>query len=185
MSLLEYDLTFLRAAADELPAYLLSREVYWPLGARPPSGGRPYPRFSLGWLLLFRQRVSPQAALPEVAAALQPLDALHEKWRTAWGKKAAQEFGARLKIWQSFWNEYTERPASHASRYAYEVQRRTLLELLAGDASALPAAEVDLLAALDASLRASLVAGGFVDDPAHAAAFPRDKFWFLYGTLKS
>ena len=53
----QYEIRFLEAAAPELKRYLLSEEVYWNLGLRSPAGKRPYPQFSLGWLLVFRRRL--------------------------------------------------------------------------------------------------------------------------------
>jgi hypothetical protein len=182
---LEYELRFLQAAVEELKTYLLSSQVYWPISVRAPRGTSPYPRFSLGWLLLYRRKSSQYNGSPELDAVLAQIGQLHDQWQTAWANKAAQEFSARLTLWRGFFNDYRAEPAAHAARYPYEVQRRTLLELLRAAAREIPPAELDLLRGLDAALRLALIPGAFVDDPDYAAAFPPDQFWFLYGSLKS
>jgi hypothetical protein len=188
MSTLEYDLKFLRTGIPELQDYLLSRETYWPLGLAASAGERPYPRMTLGWLLLTLVRaeevaasVSPAPA-SSVASLRQQLQATRAQWLIAWQKKATQEFSARLKLWTNFLNEYRG-DKINANQYAYEVQRRALLHLLLAEAAEIPSAERDLLQGLDSFLQAVLEPGPFVWEPALAPAFPQATYWYLYGSL--
>ncbi len=173
----DYERTFLEAAAPELKRYLLSDEVYWNLGLRAPAGTRPYPQFSLGWLLLFRRRVGSEAN----EEVLTQIEEIEKKWKSAWARKAAREFEQRLKLWTQFMNEIRESPEMNRDRYAYEVQRRTMLELLADDADELPDEQVKLLRAMDSALRGMLKTSGFIEDEGYAGRFPKERFWFLYG----
>lgn len=184
----EYDLRYLQAGADQLEAYLLAPDLYWSIGVGAPKGEPPYPQLTLGGLLLARQRLGATAQTPAQQSDLirleRQLETLSHRWRTAWGKKARQDFHARLKLWRDFIEEYREKPAAHYDRYAYEVGRRAQLHLLAPEAIDLPPAELNALAGLDKLLRAVFIPGGFVWEASLASSFPPDTYWFLYGSLR-
>lgn len=181
----EYDLTFLQGGIPELQAYLLSHEIYWSLGLASPARERPYPQMTLGWLLLAHYRAAgwPQGKTsPQLASLTHQLETTRAKWHTAWHKKAAQEFSSRLKLWANYLNDYRA-DKTHAHQYAYESQRRVLLHLLENEAGELPSAESDLLKGMDSYLRAVLHSGDFVWEPDLASAFPKEEYWYLYGSL--
>jgi hypothetical protein len=184
-----YDLRYLQAGVDQLEAYLLASELYWPIGVNPPRGQPPYPQLTPGGLLLARQRLGAIAETPAQQAELtrleQRLEALQAHWRMAWGKKASHDFHARLKLWRNFLEEYREKPSAHYDRYAYEVTRRVQLHLLAPEAIDLPLAETQALEGLDQLLRAVFNSGAFVWDEHLAAGFPPAIFWYLYGRLRA
>jgi hypothetical protein len=190
MPSLEYDLAFLQAGIPELQGYLLSNELYWPLGLAAPVGERPYPRMTIGWLLfaqtrargwLNADRTSSQLGMAEDLR--RELEQIRERWRTAWEKKAAQEFGSRLKLLTNYINDYQGDKASHANQYTFEVQRRVILQLLAGETDQISQTELDLLKGIDSVLRAALKPGKFVWDQKVAGAFPQETYWYLYGSL--
>ena len=81
-------------------------------------------------------------------------------------------------------NDVRKDPAAHSDRYAFEVQRRAMLELLAEEADALPPEQVDLLKVLDRALRGMFKAGGFTGPAEHQNQFPPEKFWYLYGGIE-
>ena len=188
MPTFEYDLRYLQAGADQLEAYLLAPELYWPAGASAPKGEPPYPQLTLGGLLLARQRLGATAQTAAQQAELTrlegQLEALRNQWRTAWGNKARQDFHARLKLWRDFLEEYREKPSAHYDRYSYEVGRRVQLHLLAGEAIDLPQAELEVVKGLDKLLRAILRPGPFLWDELLTSSFPEPTYWYLYGTLK-
>ncbi|GAB4580511.1 MAG: hypothetical protein Fur0022_32530 [Anaerolineales bacterium] len=189
MPSLAYDLALLQGGIPELQAYLLSNEIYWSLSLVTPPGERPYPKMTLGWLLLAQARaggwvshapLSPPAH--QFAIFRQQLAVTRTQWLTAWKKKASQEFSARLKLWTQYLNEYRV-DKLNAHQYSYEVQRRVLLQLLQPEAEQLAQAELDLLHGLDTFLQAVLKPGAFVWEPELAPAFPPETYWYLYGTL--
>ncbi len=189
MPSIEYDLAFLRAGIPELQGYLLSNEIYWPLGLATPQGERPYPRMTLGWLLLARTRAggwgmtgNAPAQNGGLTALTHEMDEIRNRWRIAWEKKAAQEFSSRLKLWANYLNDYRGDKANHTTQYPYEVQRRVILHLLSYETDQLPPTELDLLKGMDGFLKAVLQAGGFVWEQDIASAFPPATFWYLYGT---
>lgn len=184
----EYDLRYLRAGLVMLEKYLLSNELYWPIGTHPPAGEPPYPRLTLSAMLLARRRVHARPLDADQRAALaemeQQMDALRSNWRVAWGKKAVAEFRARLTLWRNFMEEYRDKPDANADRYGYEVGRRVQLHLLAPDAGDVPQSELELLNGLDKLLRAVFVPGDFTWEAELEPAFPKDPFWYLYGRLR-
>jgi hypothetical protein len=182
-----YDLRYLQAGFDQLESYLLSHDLYRPIGIQAAPGETPYPQFTLGWLLLARLRVqvTSQSAAErfELECLSAQIDALHSRWRSAWGNKAQAEFRARLNLWRDFLEEYREHPASNYDRYAYEVSRRVLLELLAPEVAQLPEADRQALFGLDHWLLAVFAPGAFIWDPILAPGFPQPKYWYLFGKL--
>jgi hypothetical protein len=185
----EYDLRFLRASVEQLEAYLLSKELYWPLGIGAPAGEPSYPQLTLGWLLLAQRRAS-VTALPGVQEAelerwRVQLEATRVRWRIAWEQKARWELRARLNLWRNFIEEYRAAPEANYDRYAYEVGRRVMAGLLAKEVGEIPHADEEMLAGLDKILRASLVTGEFIWEAGLQDGFPREEFWFLYGRLPS
>jgi hypothetical protein len=183
----EYDLWYLRDGIDLLENYLLSKDIYWPVGVAPPAGNPPYPQFTLGNLLLSQQRARATAQTPSQRAEFDRLNselgAIRAHWRIAMANKAEAEFHARLILWRDFLEEYRKTPSANYNRYTYEVNRRVLLDLLGREAYDLPQAEVELQDALDKLLKSFLVLGGFIWEPELIAAFSVDRFWYLYGYL--
>lgn len=191
MPSIDYDLSYLRAGASVLEEYLLSNEVFWPIGATPPAGEPPYPQLTLGGLLLARARLlakSDSSTMTnerqvELANLEESLDAARARWRVAWESKATKEFGARLNLWRNFLNEYRENPANNAGRYSYEVGRRVQLHLL-GLEGAITPEQLEMLKGLDLMLKGAFEPGEFIWDGELAGGFPRETYWYLYGQLR-
>jgi hypothetical protein len=185
----EYDLRYLESGLIDLEGYLLSKELYWPVGAVPPAGDPPYPRLTLGNLLLSHTRLGARDLAPAQQEKLERQDRRLEetraRWRSAWEGKAQREFQVRLNLWREFLNEYRQDPGGNADRFLYEANRRVLLDLLEPEAGTISPAEREMLSGLDGLLKAVFVPGGFVWDPELQKAFPESKYWYLYGKLKS
>jgi hypothetical protein len=183
MPSLAQDLAFIQAGLDELEAYLLSDELYWPL-----SGPAGLPRLTIGGLLLAGKRLSARSSSPADAARLSGLetrlDATRSKWRAAWENKSRREVHARLDLWQNYLADYRQSPETHCESYPQQVQWRVLLQLLSGEFK-VPPKEVEILAELDKMMRPFWLPGNFVWELELALAFPEPEFWFLYGRLKS
>jgi hypothetical protein len=185
----DYDIRYLEAGLDLLEKYLFSSEIYWPIGVNAPPGEPDLPRLTLGGLFLSLARARAHAASPnqqELVYQLETkLNEIRARWRVAWDKKVAHEFRSRLNLWRDFLEEYRLNSEGNADRYAYEVQRRVMLDLLSGESSEIPPADRELLSGLDQLLGAVLLPGDFVWDQSLAVGFPPDKFWYLYGKLKT
>ncbi len=190
MPSIQYDLAFLQAGIPELQGYLLSHEIYWPLGLAAPLGERPYPRMTLGWLLLAQTHARGwlttdlyPAQTTVVENLSQEMAEMRGRWQTAWAKKAAQEFSSRLKLWVNFINDYRGDKGGYANQYPYDVQRRVILHLLVGETDQIPPIELVLLREMDGYLRAVLKTGEFMWDKEVASMFPPSAYWYLYGNL--
>lgn len=188
MTSADYDLGYLRGGISQLEEYLLSKDLYWPPGAKPPPGGPAYPRMTLSSMLLAQARLHARSLTPEqrdqLARLDEQMDAIRNRWQVAWENKVAHEFSARLNLWRNFLQEYGEKPSQNYDRYAYEVSRRAMLELLMKEAGNLPAAERELFSGLDKLLRAVFVPGEFVWDSELERGFPSQPYWYLYGHIR-
>ncbi len=182
-----YDLRYLYAGAEVLENFLLSKDIYWPVGVQAPSGEAPYPQLSLGGLALAQARAQAHAHSPDEARqlerALEGIEAARQQWRTAWGTKSANEIRARLTQWRNYLEDYREDPAANYNRYSYEVFRRVIITLLETQTNEMSAAEQELLRGLDALLKTLLTQDAFIWDADLQRAFERLTFWYLYGRL--
>jgi hypothetical protein len=187
MASIEADLRFFEAGVANLEAYLLSNELYWPLNLANHPGEPPFPRLTLGNLLLARTslagRWNPLEQQARLGKLMTDFELQRSRWRVAWGNKAARSFRSRLNMWRDYLEEYRRTPEAHADRYRYQVRLRVILRLLAPEAEGLETAELELLDGLDALLRVVLQPGSFTWENNLQAAFPVEVDWYLYGTL--
>ena len=188
MSSAAYELGYLKAGVELLDSYLQSNDLYWAIAASPPPGEPAYRQLTLGGLLLNEQRLQARSLPRDMEIPCQETvtrlkEAISHR-PVAWERKASREFGSRLKMWGNFLNEYREDPENHADRYAFEVERRVMLQLLEPYARDAHPAEHELLSSLDGMLKAVLVPGEFIWDAAVIGAFRKELFWYLYGKLR-
>lgn len=184
----EHDLGYLEASVDLLEKYLLSKDIYWKMTASPPPGEPSYPSLTLGGVLLARERtggrqLSPQQSQKNIQLEAE-IDRIHSKWRTAWENKSREEFRARLNLWRDFLEEFRQDPEDNLDRFAYEVSRRVMLQLLEKDARLIPVVETQMLEGLDAVLSGLFIAGDFVWDKELQSSFSKDEYPYLYGRLR-
>lgn len=188
MPSIEYDLVYLRGGLADLEAYLLSDELYWPIGVKPPRGDPPYPRLTLGGILFSRQNLVNRgldaAQSQEYSELTAKLNEMRLHWQTAWQAKARRSFSSRLVQWSNFMDDYRKQPENNTDRYAYEVRGRVMLQLLEPESQAIPTAELDLVNGLDRVLQASFRPGSFVWDSGLSPCYPQSQFWYLYGRLR-
>ena len=182
-----YPLKFIQAGIDQLENYLLSDLIYWPVGVTAASGQPAYPSLTLGTLLLFIQQAEGLAVSPqqrtELSKLKSELDAIRTHWQAHWGRKAASEFRARIKLWRDFLEEYRRDPEGNYDRYGYEVTRRVMLHWLKQAAANLPSSETHMLDSLDRLLQAMITGSEFIWDETLKPVFPKGTYWYLYGRL--
>jgi len=187
MPSIEYDLRYIRASLVDLEGYLLSKEIYWPIGIRPPQSDPPYPRLTLGGILISRQSLKGRsmdgAQNKEYQDLTTRIDETRTRWRAAWGAKIAREFTSRLVQWNNFIDDYRKQPENNADRYAYEARGRVMLQLMEPESEEIRPAEREMVKGLDRILQAHLMAGSFLWDAQLLPSFPISQFWYLYGSL--
>jgi hypothetical protein len=187
MASADYDLQFLKAGIDQLESYLLSNDIYRPIGIKATAGEKPYPQLTLGWLLLSRLKAlatSSSDQKRELDRLIEHLETIRTRWRAAWSAKAKSEFHARLNLWRDFLEDYRKHPRENTDRYAYEINRRVLLQLLQIEADNLPQTDLDMLDGLDRLLRSAFQPGDFIWEAVLMSGFPEQIYWYLYGKLK-
>lgn len=184
----QFDLRYLEAAAGLLEDYLLSKDVYWQIGADSPAGEPPFPSLTLGGVLLAQARLNARAMEGDLRSRRDrinlQIESLRMKWHAAWKKKARDEYSARLVLWRNFLDDYRLDPDSNADRYPYEVSRRVMLDLLEGEAGQLRTVEREMVSGLDLILSAYFQSGDFVWEPELVGGFPKDRYSYLYGRLR-
>jgi hypothetical protein len=169
------DLDYLQTGIQELERYLISSELFWPLGGRGDL-----PRLTIGGLLLARKRLQVNSSSISYGDELSRLDramtGVYSKWGGAWEKKKAQEVSMRLHLWQNFLQDYPLAPQVQAEAYPQQVELRVMLQLLG------EAAEVR---ESDKILRTFWIAGSFVWLRELSSSFPDPEYWYLYGHLQA
>lgn len=175
------DRAYLESALSDLPDFLLSGDIYWPIGKPHDSS---LPQISLGNIRLAAARLMACPDTEKDDPLLGRIDAIYTKWRSTWARKAALEYSSRLHLWRDRLNELIQDPSEPFCRY--EMRIRVILELLRADLLSEPPRQMqDLLDELDGLLRASSVAGPFLWDARLEQGFPQDRFWFLYRTIQA
>jgi hypothetical protein len=188
MTSADYDLGYMEAAAELLQNYLLSDEIYWKITASSPPGDPGYPSLTLGALLLSQQRVASReltALQQSRKLSLQnKIEKIRMKWLTAWRSKAREEFRSRLNLWANFLEDFRQDTQGNHDRYAYEVSRRVMLQLLRDEVEGIPESELQMLRGLDSIIAGLMVPGEFVWEQDLAAGFPAQEYPYLYTQLR-
>jgi hypothetical protein len=185
---IDHHLDLVSAMLEEMEDYLLSAEVFWPLDRRTRRGTSPFPRLTLGTLLItFDQlRAAEQDMDPAQDAAhrrlMMRMDLLRMKHAVAMEIKATREGATRLNLWRAFVTELEESP-SRAGNYAYEVRHRVMLSRLTELAPESPGLRktIDNVQAVDRRLRRLFKRNAFVWDTSLQPIYPQQLYWYLYG----
>ena len=187
---MERDLSELLEMCDKLREYLLGHALYMPIGGgffRASST----PQLTTGAFLLRRRRLLllrndlNQAQQAQLDGALREHDILQREWRLHYEKKLQREIDSRLKMMLAFFRECAESPRECAAAYPVEAMRRTLTQeiLLAMDEFAYDSSEAATkVRRTDHALRRYVQAGEFIWSPALEPLYPRETFWWLYGS---
>lgn len=178
------DRVFLETILPELPDFLLSKEIYWPVRVRPGVSQANLPQLSLGNVRLAEARLKAAGLGQADAGLITGIDQLFARWRSNWSKKAGVEYSNRLKLWKDRLEELLG--DSSAAIYRYDIRLRVILALLEEDMLSGPAIpEQQFLSALDARLRAASIEADFVWDPSIQAGFPMEPYWYLYRGIQA
>ena len=183
MTNFDYDLQYIQAALEQLESYLLSDQLFWPVNVSPPAGQPSYPKLTAGNLLLALKRLQSSASTPGSQAVVRKLDdqvhALTTHWQSAWQKKIEHEYTSRMHQWGRFLQELENDPEKQAPYYHTEVRLRLLLDLLAEESDQ----EMPMTISYDAMLKQFFESGESIWDDDDSAAFPKGKYWYLYGHI--
>ena len=118
-----YYQVYLQAGNQEVEAYLLSNELFWPLNVSPSFGEPSYPKFTLGGFHYYDTCARALAQSVSQIAALQKIETdmnrFHTRWQVAWERKASWELNSRLMQWVNVLEEIRRDPEEHLDYYRY------------------------------------------------------------------
>ena len=186
---LKKDLVILEAMAAEMDDYLQNDSLFWPLG------DSTLPRLTLGGYLMRQHRLSSlrevldedeKTRLDEAEAQFDA--ALAEKV-VAFESKAHEELRARLRQWNEYLKELKQVSLAAGDYYASAVEARAMLAALLNKLEQRPyrldRRVLNEVAAYDRVLANYWESGDFIWPEAWEAAYPRQKYWWLYGRPRS
>lgn len=180
---LQNDLTTLEAMAGEMDEYLHSDVLFWPMA----QGD--LPRLTLGGYLMRQHRLLELRDL----LSMQQHDRLHkainqyhealEEKVVRFEEKAHEELGARLRQWQAYLGE--AKRGTGVAYYESAVEPRVMSQALIAQLRVQPyqlqSELAQKVAMLDRELRQIWEPGDFIWPEEWKPAYPREKFWWLYG----
>ena len=186
---LKQDLRILEAMAAEMDDYLRSQAMFWPLQ------DSSLPRLTLGGYLMRQHRLS---ALPELLteSERERLDQAIETFNKALVEKvvrfethAHEEIHARLRQWSEYLRELGHESIAAGDFYPTSVETRAMIQALL-EKLEMPPYQIDEriydeLGAFDRALSNRWKPNGFVWPVEWESAYPRSKFWWLYGKPRS
>lgn len=173
MDWIEREQNYVRMGIEELPQYLSSEPLYWPLS-------QSITPLTIGNLLFALRRLSVQIGSKSfVQEARLQLDEIRQTKRVHFQKKELQEVGSRIREWSMEGEEWEENGVTPASMKA-GLRNRAVLELLLADLDQVSQAEQIKLAGIDRSFENGTEPGPFIWKSEFEAAFTADKFWFLW-----
>ena len=187
MQSITYNLRLTQVILTEIDAYLLSREIFWPISGS--VDGRSFPRMTFGTYLLTRDEL--QVLEPEMTPAqeaqhrkmLREADHLLARKPVAVQAKAEAEAAARFNLWKAYIDDLAE-GIGGKENYAHEVRNRVMLarlEELAGASSAFDELQ-GKTRMQDQRLAPYLTDDRFVWDARLEAVYPRTTYRYLYRT---
>lgn len=180
---LQKDLVALEAMAAEMDEYLRSDVLFWPMAQSE------LPRLTLGGYLMRQHRLLGLRDL----LSMQEQDRLHrainqyhkalEEKVVRFEEKAHEELEARLRQWQAYLSEVKQ--GSNIAYYESAVEPRAMIDAIIAQLRVQPyelhEEPPQKLALLDRELRQIWEPGDFVWPQEWQPAYPREKFWWLYG----
>ncbi len=188
---LKRDLAILESMAVGMGEYLASDATWWDMGRRD------MPLLTIGGYLMRRRRLDVLdylLATPEritMAAANAIYDNAAGTQLVRFEERALAELGARMREWTDYLRNLavSQRLAADRERYEYLADTRVvvneLISTLGESPFRLPAHIPADVAALDHRLGSRWKSGAFIWSSVWAAAYPPDKYWFLYGYPKA
>ena len=182
------DLIACQAMAEEFEAYLESDVLYWQMDTLRPGGDR-LPKLTVGGFLERAWRLRAASLSPTLRAtldeAMRKFELARDAHRSRYVTRALHDLRGRLDAWAWFLDDYAKRPNEEAPYYPAQAHTRLAIELLLEELAGDSATEfMRRLFALDQRLHADWIDGPFVWHSALVHAFPRERFWWLFGRLK-
>lgn len=182
---IENNLSLLAIMLDEVEAFLLSEEIFWPLTVKSKRDAG-LPRLTLGAILLILDELQAQQVgmSPPQSIQYQKLNRQVErvwlKWAAAIERKANSESRARLNMWKAFIQDLEQSPEMILD-YPQEVRNRVILSRLSEYQNKMNLMETtQILQHLDRIIWNSTSPGGFIWDEHLMPIYSPEKYPYLY-----
>lgn len=187
-TVLLYDLLILEEMAANMAAYLISDVTSWTI----PRANMP--KLTVGGYLMRQHRLQilqDQLQPDDQArlwAAVQKFDEALIERVVRFEFRAHQELHTRIGEWVNYLRDLGGRVASEANYYAGVADTRVVISSLfvqlQKDPYQLEQGALEEVKALDKNLRARLEDHEFIWDAVWKPAYPKEKYWWLYGCPK-
>ncbi len=179
MAVFSEERAYLSAAADELEDYLLSGAAVWRL-----SGPESLPPLTPGGVLLMMKRLggltSAVGEVEQIREALETIEIVRLRWKTAWKRRIEQEVPQRIRLWANYLDEIVQsRNLAHPG-FRWNVRWRVIIALLEQEIEALDSGTIQQLIDVDGKLLSISRLGPFVWESNLEKTFDPANFWFLY-----
>lgn len=182
---LTQDLKIFRRFIEEMDDYLSVSKLFYNLG---PT----MPKMTIGGLLMRQARLLQgrelldQPAQNELDKAVADLQASLSGRIVAFEKKAHEELEARLRQWKEYLGDI-QKDKSAADFHHNSVESRVMIQAII-DQLSLPPYQLNSqvpsrVTALDEILQSRWISGNFVWQDGLQSAYPKDTYWYLYGSV--
>lgn len=169
------DLRFITAGIEELPQYLSSTNLFWPLG----QSATP---LTIGNLLFTLRRL---LSIPGQSSILRELERKIELERASnralFQKKVQAEFSSRTREWSNSSEEWQENGLDRVTLVT-ELRNRTILDLLLADLQTVSIKDSLQIDKTDQIFKELTEPAGFVWEENLQDVFPAEPFWYLWRT---
>ncbi len=185
---LSQDLREAQAFVESLEEYLKNDQLYGSVGGGWFTGGR-MPALTIGSLVMRLRRLTALEShltaeqRQQLDAVRQRHEAIRKQWYAHYKAKAEREVKSRIDAMRPFFEEAQSDPRLASKVYGPEVLRRTIAEEaiqalvdMGEDTGEL----VRKARGADAALRRYVQPGEFAWDTQLEAAYPRDRYWWMY-----
>jgi len=183
------DLIIIEDIAAEMPEYLRSSLLFWPRVSnklvQPSIGGFWVRQHRLQRL---KEKLLTASEQQRLARAIQSFDNTCMDQRWSFHQKARQEFEARIRQWAEILTELLEDEPPSMNYYRSDVEVRAIVEAIKSHQDIVPIeaekSTLERIRELDHHLQENWVIGPFIWPAGWEAAYPRQQYWWLYGSVK-
>jgi hypothetical protein len=185
------ELSYLYEALPLLDQYLGSKDGIWQLPGIAKDPGISFSILTIGVVLFILKRVKTRSLPEKLTTERGDFETrifqskIHNEH--LWMKKVGQDLSARMRLWQTYLEEYQNDPVAGKASYPNQVSQRVIIQLLneEQDTGSLLLVPLQfMLQTMDAILKNAFVPGDFIWENELASGFSKDTYWYLYGSVK-
>jgi len=182
----------IKSSIPEWESFIFSQEIFWPLhfGKDFVYRGDIKPRLSAGRLLIALYLLDYfQKSNNEIENTVhndfQVINELKSQWKSNWTNKLLVEIPFRLRQWGDIIQQI-RKSSIHDTEFQNQVQIRLMLDCLINEIPKdVPDQIKNKVYLLDQQLKINSQPASFVWNEEVSSAFDRDKYFYLYSSIKS